>query len=128
MLNRRSLFLAGAAAIAPVGYHRLPSTHDIVRARPGLAIGARPEGARGVRASFAAGGSTSGGLIPTHCFRSCGIYPKTGFGYREGASHPADVIVVGNAHVELATRFDRNLNAIAERGLAPNGDSALGRG
>ncbi len=81
-----------------------------------------------MRASFAAGGSTSGGQIPTHCFRSCGIYPKTGFGYREGASHPADVIVVGNAHIGLAIHFDGNFNAMAGRGLAPNGDSALGRG
>lgn len=128
MLNRRSLILAGATAIAPLSHDRRPSTHDIVRARPGLAIGAWPEGARGVRASFADGGSTSGRLIPTRCSRSCGIDPKTVFRYRDGASHPADVIVAGNAHVELATRFDRNLNAIAERGLAPNGDSALGRG
>lgn len=127
MLNRRSLFLAGAAAIAPVGYHRLPSTHDIVRARPGLAIGARPERATEVRASFADRGSTSGRLIPTRCFRSCGIDPKTVFRCRHGASHPADVIVAGNAHVELAIHFDGNLNAMAERGLAPNGDSALGR-
>ena len=123
MLNRRLLILAGAAAIAPLGHDRLPSTHDIVRARPGLAIGAW-----GVRASFADGGSTSGRLIPTRWSRSCGIDPKTVFRYRDGASHPADVIVAGNAHVELAIHFDGNFNAMAERGLAPNGDSALGRG
>lgn len=128
MLDRRSLILTGAPVIAPVGYDRLASTHDIVRARPGLAISSWPKGTRGVRASFADGGSTSGWLIPTRCFRSCGIDPKTVFRCRDGASQPADVIVVGNGHVEFATDFDRNLNAMAERGPAPNGDSALGRG
>lgn len=109
---------AGAArAIASVGYDGRPSYHAIILARPGLAIGSWPEGARGLRISFADVGSTSGWLIPTHYFQSRGIDPKTFFRYRDGASHPANVIAVANGQVDLATDFDRNFNGMAERGL-----------
>ena len=37
--------------------------------------------------------------------------------YREGASHPANEIAVANGQVDLATDYDRNLNAMMERGL-----------
>lgn len=107
----------GARAIATVGYDGLPSYHAIILARPGLAIGSWPEGARGLRISFADVGSTSGWLIPTHYFQSRGIDPKTFFRYRDGASHPANVIAVANGQVDLATDFDRNFNGMAERGL-----------
>jgi phosphonate transport system substrate-binding protein len=36
---------------------------------------------------------------------------------REGASHPANEIAVANGQVDLATDYDRNLNAMMERGL-----------
>jgi phosphonate transport system substrate-binding protein len=107
----------GARAIATVGYDGRPSYHAIILARPGLAIGSWPEGARGLRISFADVGSTSGWLIPTHYFQSRGIDPKTFFRYRDGASHPANVIAVANGQVDLATDFDRNFNGMAERGL-----------
>lgn len=107
----------GARAIATVGYDGLPSYHAIILARPGLTIGPWPEGARGLRISFADVGSTSGWLIPTYYFQSRGIDPKTFFRYRDGASHPANVIAVANGQVDLATDFDRNFNGMAERGL-----------
>jgi phosphonate transport system substrate-binding protein len=37
--------------------------------------------------------------------------------YREGASHPANEIAVANGQVDLAIDYDRNLNAMMERGL-----------
>jgi len=128
MLNRRSLILAGSAAIATVRYGGLPSSHDIVLARSGLAIGPWPEGGRGLRVSFAAVGSTSGWLTPTRCFQSRGIDPKTFLRCHDGASHPANVIAVANGQVDLATDFDGSFNGLAERSLDPSGDSALGRG
>jgi phosphonate transport system substrate-binding protein len=107
----------GARAIATVGYDGRPFYHAIILARPGLTIESWPEGARGLRISFADVGSTSGWLIPTHYFQSRGIDPKTFFRYRDGASHPANVIAVANGQVDLATDFDRNFNGMAERGL-----------
>ncbi|OYW67232.1 MAG: hypothetical protein B7Z40_07990, partial [Bosea sp. 12-68-7] len=50
-------------------------------------------------------------------FQSRGIDPRTFFRYRDGASHPANVIAVANGQVDLATDFDRNFNGMAERGL-----------
>jgi phosphonate transport system substrate-binding protein len=107
----------GARAIATVKYDGLPSYHAIILARPGLTIGSWPDGAKGMRISFADVGSTSGWLIPTHYFQSRGIDPKSFFRYRDGASHPANVIAVANGQVDLATDFDRNFNSMAERGL-----------
>ena len=107
----------GARAIATVKYDGRPSYHAIILARPGLTIGSWPDGAKGLRISFADVGSTSGWLIPTHYFRSRGIDPKTFFQYRDGASHPANVIAVSNGQVDLATDFDRNFNGMVDRGL-----------
>lgn len=107
----------GARAIATVKYDGRPTYHAIILGRPGLTLGSWPDSAKGLRISFADVGSTSGWLIPTHYFRSLGIDPKTFFQYRDGASHPANVIAVANGQVDLATDFDRNFNAMAERGL-----------
>jgi phosphonate transport system substrate-binding protein len=107
----------GARAIATVKYDGLPSYHAIILARPGLTVASWPDDAKGLRISFADVGSTSGWLIPTHYFQSRGIDPKTFFRYRDGASHPANVIAVANGQVDLATDFDRNFNSMAERGL-----------
>ncbi len=83
----------------------------------GLTVTSWPEGAKGLRISFADVGSTSGWLIPTHYFLRRGIDPKTFFQYRDGASHPANVTAVANGQVDLATDFDRNFNSMADRGL-----------
>jgi phosphonate transport system substrate-binding protein len=107
----------GARAIATVRYDGRPSYHAIILARPGLTIDTWPEGAKGLSISFADVGSTSGWLIPTHYFQRRGIDPKTFFRYRDGASHPANVIAVANGQVDLATDFDRNFNGMADRGL-----------
>lgn len=107
----------GAQAIATVKYDGRPFYHAIILARPGLTINSWPEGAKGLRISFADVGSTSGWLIPTHYFRMRGIDPKTFFQYRDGASHPANVTAVANSQVDLATDFDRNFNGMADRGL-----------
>lgn len=107
----------GAQAIATVKYDGNPFYHAIILARPGLTISSWPDGAKGLRISFADVGSTSGWLIPTHYFRTRGIDPKTFFQYRDGASHPANVTAVANGHVDLATDFDRNFNGMADRGL-----------
>ncbi|MFY8143279.1 MAG: phosphate/phosphite/phosphonate ABC transporter substrate-binding protein [Caulobacter sp.] len=107
----------GGKAIATVRYDGSPFYHAIILARPGLAFTSWPEDAKGLRISFADVGSTSGWLIPTHYFRSQGIEPKKFFQYRDGASHAANVTAVANGHTDLATDFDRNFNAMAERGL-----------
>jgi phosphonate transport system substrate-binding protein len=107
----------GAQAISTVKYDGKPFYHAIILARPGLEISAWPDGAKGLRISLADVGSTSGWLIPTHYFKSRGIDPKSFFQYRDGASHPANVTAVANGQVDLATDYDRNFNAMAERGL-----------
>lgn len=107
----------GAEAIATVKYDDRPFYHAIILARRGLTISSWPEGAKGLRMSFADVGSTSGWLIPMHYFRTRGIDPRTFFQYRDGASHPANVTAVANGHVDLATDFDRNFNGMADRGL-----------
>ncbi|MGL4240512.1 MAG: phosphate/phosphite/phosphonate ABC transporter substrate-binding protein, partial [Beijerinckiaceae bacterium] len=112
----------GARAIATVKYDGRPFYHAIILSRPGLTIDKWPDGAKGLRISFADVGSTSGWLIPTHYFRSRGIDPKTFFQYRDGASHPANVTAVANSQVDLATDFDRNFNGMAERGLVRRED------
>jgi phosphonate transport system substrate-binding protein len=66
--------------------------------------------------SFADAGSTSGWLIPHFWFQSRGIDPRSFFRYRDGASHAANVISVASGQVDLATDFDRNLDAMIAAG------------
>jgi phosphonate transport system substrate-binding protein len=107
---------AGAEAIATVLYQGRPTYHAIIIARPDLAIARFPEDARGMSISFADAGSTSGWLIPHFWFQSRGIDPRSFFRYRDGASHAANVISVASGQVDLATDFDRNLDAMAAAG------------
>ena len=107
----------GAEAIATVKYDGRPTYHAIIVGRPDLTIATWPEDAKGLSISFADVGSTSGWLVPTYWFKTKGIDPKTYFKYREGASHPANETVVANGQVDLATDYDRNYNAMIERGL-----------
>ena len=107
----------GAEAIATVKYDGRPTYHAIIVGRPDLTIATWPEDAKGLSISFADVGSTSGWLVPTYWFKTKGIDPKTYFKYREGASHPANETAVANGQVDLATDYDRNYNAMIERGL-----------
>lgn len=107
---------AGAEAIATVLYQGGPTYHAIIIARPDLPIARFPEDARGLSISFADAGSTSGWLIPHHWFQGRGIDPRTFFRYRDGASHAANVISVASGQVDLATDFDRNLDAMIAAG------------
>ena len=107
----------GAEAIATVKYDGRPTYHAIIVGRPDLTIATWPEDAKGLSISFADVGSTSGWLVPTYWFKTQGIDPKTYFKYREGASHPANETAVANGQVDLATDYDRNYNAMIERGL-----------
>jgi phosphonate transport system substrate-binding protein len=106
----------GGQAIATVKYQGKPFYHSIILARPDLKIEKFPEDAKGLRISFADVGSTSGWLIPTHWFKARGIDPKAYFQYRDGASHPANVLAVANGQTDLATDYDRNRNSMIERG------------
>lgn len=108
-----------AQAIATVKYQGRPTYHAIVIGRPGLNIKKWPEDAKGLSISFADVGSTSGWLIPTHWFQKQGIDPKTFFKYRDGASHPANVIAVATGQVDLATDYDRNRNLMIDRNSVP---------
>ena len=101
---------AKAEALAVVKYQDKPTYHAIILARPGLPIEHFPEDAKGMSISFADAGSTSGWLVPQ------GINPRTYFQYRDGASHPANVIAVANGQVDLATDYDRNLAAMIAAG------------
>ena len=112
----------GARAIATVKYDGKPFYFAILLSRPGLKIDKWPEGAKGLRLSLSDVGSTSGWLIPTHYFRSRGIDPKTFFQYRDGASHPANVTAVATSQVDLASDYDRNFNAMVEKGIVKRGD------
>ena len=107
---------AGAEALATVLYRGEPTYHAIILARPDLAIARFPEDAKGMSISFADAGSTSGWLVPSHWFQTQGIDPKTYFKYRDGASHAANVTAVANGQVDLATDYDRNLNAMIAAG------------
>lgn len=107
---------ARAEALAVVLYNGLPTYHAIIIGRAGLSITRFPEDARGLSISFADAGSTSGWLIPHHWFLTNGIDPRTFFRYRDGASHAANVISVASGQVDLATDFDRNLNAMLASG------------
>lgn len=107
---------AGAEALATVLYEGRPTYHAIIIAREGVNITRFPEDARGMSISFADAGSTSGWLIPHHWFQTQGVDPRTYFRYRDGASHAANVISVASGQVDLATDFDRNLNAMIASG------------
>ncbi len=109
---------SGAEAVATVKYDGRPIYHAIVVGRPGSKdkIGSWPEGAKGMRISFADVGSTSGWLIPTAWFKAKGIDPKTHFQYSDGATHAANEIAVASGQVDLATDFDRNRNSMIEGG------------
>ncbi|WP_207018067.1 phosphate/phosphite/phosphonate ABC transporter substrate-binding protein [Roseococcus suduntuyensis] len=107
---------AGAEALATVLYEGRPTYHAIIIAREGVNIARFPEDARGMSISFADAGSTSGWLIPHHWFQTQGVDPRTFFRYRDGASHAANVISVASGQVDLATDFDRNLNAMIASG------------
>ena len=107
---------ARAEAVATVLYQGRPTYHAIIIARPDLPIARFPEDARGMSISFADAGSTSGWLVPHHWFMTRGIDPRSFFRYRDGASHAANVISVASGQVDLATDFDRNLNAMIASG------------
>lgn len=109
----------GAQAIATVKYDGKPTYHAIIVGRPDLPIKNWPEDAKGMSISFADVGSTSGWLIPTWWFQTHGIAPKTFFKYREGASHAANEVAVVSGQVDLATDYDRNRNAMIEKGTIP---------
>lgn len=112
----------GAEAIATVKYDSKPFYHAIILSRPGLAIGKWPDDAKGLKLSLADVGSTSGWLIPTHYFMTQGIDPKSFFQYRDGASHAANVTAVASGQVDLASDYDRNFNAMVEKGIVKRGD------
>ncbi len=107
---------SGAEALATVEYNGKPTYNAIIIARPDLKIEHFPEDARGLSISFADAGSTSGWLIPNWWFLTHGIDVKTYFKYRDGASHPANDIAVATGQVDLATDYDRNLQAMIEAG------------
>lgn len=107
---------ANAQAIATVKYKDKPLYHAIIAARPETKIDAWPQDAKGLRISFADAGSTSGWLVPNFYFKSRNIDPRTFFRYRDGASHAAQMLSVVNDQTDLATDFDRNLDALVERG------------
>lgn len=110
-------YQGGAEAIATVKYDGKPTYHSIMLARPDLEIKKWPDDAKGLRLSLADVGSTSGWLIPTYYFKSMGIDPKTYFQYRDGASHAANVTAVANGQVDLASDYNRNLDAMIGKGL-----------
>lgn len=106
----------GGQAVATVKYDGKPVYYAIIIARPELKIDKWPDDAKGLRMSFADVGSTSGWLIPTFWFQSNGIDPKQYFQYREGATHAANEISVSSGQTDLATDFNRNRDAMIERG------------
>ncbi len=115
----------GAEAVATVKYDGKPFYHAIILARPGLTIAKWPDAAKGLRLSLADVGSTSGWLIPTHHFMTQGIDPKTYFQYRDGASHAANVTAVATGQVDLASDYDRNFNAMVEKGIVKRDDVSV---
>lgn len=107
----------GARAIATVKYQGKPTYHAIIIAKPSLMIDSFPLDAKGMSISFADAGSTSGWLIPHYWFQQQGIDPRAFFRYRDGASHAANVTAVATGQVDLATDYDRNLNAMIAKGV-----------
>lgn len=107
---------SGAEALAVVDYQGKPTYYAVIIAQPGLKIDNFPADAKGMSISFADTGSTSGWLIPSYWFKTQGIDPKTYFNYRDGASHPANDIAVASGQVDLATDYNRNLDAMIAAG------------
>jgi len=107
---------SGAEALAVVDYQGKPTYYAIIIAQPGLKLDNFPADAKGMSISFADTGSTSGWLIPSYWFKTQGIDPKTYFNYRDGASHPANDIAVASGQVDLATDYNRNLDAMIAAG------------
>lgn len=113
---------AGAEALAVVLYRGEPFYRAVIIGRPDRALPNFPDDARGLSISFADAGSTSGWLVPHHWFMARGIDPRTFFRYRDGASHAANVLAVANGQVDLATDYDRNLDAVIDAGRIKPGD------
>lgn len=107
----------GAEAIATVKYDGKSTYHAIIIARPDLDIKSYPDDTKGMSLSLADAGSTSGWLIPTYDLKQRGIDPRTYFKYRDGASHAANVTAVANGQVDLASDYNRNLDAMISKGL-----------
>jgi phosphonate transport system substrate-binding protein len=104
-------------AIATVKYDDKPIYYAIVVGRPDLKVNKFPDDTKGMSMSFADIGSTSGWLIPTWYAKEVWkIDPKTFWKYSEGATHAANEIAVQAGHVDLATDFDRNRNAMIASG------------
>jgi phosphonate transport system substrate-binding protein len=104
-------------AVATAKYDEKPTYHAIIVARPDLKLSRFPADTKGRSISFADVGSTSGWLIPSYYAREIWkIDPRSFWKYSEGASHPANEIAVQAGHVDLATDYDRNRNAMIEAG------------
>jgi phosphonate transport system substrate-binding protein len=116
---------SNSQAIATVKYDGKPVYYAIMLARPELKIEHWPEDAKGLRLQLADLGSTSGWLIPTYWFKSHGIDPKTYFQYRDGSTHAANDTAVASGQVDLASDFDRNFNAMIERGAVKASDAKI---
>jgi phosphonate transport system substrate-binding protein len=107
---------SGCEALTVVKYNGKPTYQGIIMARPDTPIVKFPEDARGMTISFTDAGSTSGWLIPHYWFKTQGIDPRSSFKYRDGATHAAQSIAVISGQVDLATDFDRNLDAMIANG------------
>ncbi|MFN0163089.1 MAG: phosphate/phosphite/phosphonate ABC transporter substrate-binding protein [Burkholderiales bacterium] len=107
----------GCQAVATVKYDDKPIYFAIIVARPDLVVNKFPDDTRGRSISFADLGSTSGWLIPSYYAKEVWkIDPKTYWKYSEGATHAANEIAVSAGHVDMATDFDRNRNAMIDSG------------
>lgn len=104
-------------AVATVKYDDKPIYHAIIIARPELQVAKFPDDTKGKSISFADVGSTSGWLIPTYYAKEVWkIDPRTFWTYSEGATHAANEVAVSAGHVDMATDFDRNRNAMIASG------------
>ena len=117
----------GCQALAKVKYDDKPFYHGIVIGRPDLKVARFPDDTKGMSMSFADVGSTSGWLMPTWYAKEVWkIDPKTFWKYTEGATHAANEVAVQSGHVDLATDFDRNRNAMIAKGvIKPEGTKVL---
>lgn len=117
----------GCQALATVKYDDKPFYHGIVIGRPDLKVARFPDDTKGMSMSFADVGSTSGWLMPTWYAKEVWkIDPKTFWKYTEGATHAANEVAVQSGHVDLATDFDRNRNAMIAKGvIKPEGTKVL---
>ena len=107
----------GARIVNTMLVNGIPTYKAIIVGRPGLALTAFPEGARGMSMQMLDRGSTSGWLVPTHFLRSRGIEPQSFFGrYAEGASAAAAQMATVNGQVDLATGWDTHRNTMIRNG------------